>query len=53
MQYDAHVWAWRWQRFYRTGLMLGMIEIGADGLEYRYIDPSDFYARPPPQHLGE
>jgi hypothetical protein len=43
MQHDEHVWAWRWQRFCRTGLMLGMLEIGAAGPEYRYIDPAEYY----------
>ena len=44
MQHDEHVWAWRQWRFYMTGLMIGMIEIGAGGAEYRYIDPRDYYA---------
>jgi hypothetical protein len=43
MQHDEHVWAWRWQLFYRTGFMIGVIELGAAGPEYRYIDPRDYF----------
>lgn len=44
MQHDSHVWAWRQWRFYMTGLMIGMVEIGATGvIEHRFIDPRDFY----------
>ena len=42
-QYDEHVWAWRWYRFQMTGLMLGMLEIGEAGPEYRFIDPAEYY----------
>ena len=44
MQHDEHVWAWRQWRFYMTGFMIGMVEIGIMGApEYRYIDPRDYF----------
>lgn len=44
-QYDEHVYAWRWEQFHRTGLMVEIMELNASVWpEIRSIDPRDLYA---------
>jgi hypothetical protein len=43
MQYDHHVMAWRAYRFYRTGTMVRMLEMGENGPEWRYLDSVELY----------